>query len=73
MTGIDDTAALIKADRDLLKRIENSDLDTTSPTIIELKRIILRRLAGLQSELGAEVSSTEDELQADHNCLFLIE
>lgn len=73
MTGINDTAALIKADRDLLKRIENSDLDTTSPTIVELKRIILRRLAGLQSELVAEVSSTEDESQAAHNCLFLIE
>ena len=67
-------AALIKADRALLSRIEeNLDFNPDDPTVAELKRIVRHRIARLQSELRAEANSTEDELQLVYNCLFLNE
>lgn len=66
-----DIAALIKNDRDLLRRIEdNPEVNPNNSTVVELKRIIIRRIAGLQSELLADVGSTETELQVTYNCLF---
>ena len=69
-----DLFALIRADRSFLYAIEHDvELNQRDTTVIELKRIIIHRIAGFQKELHAEVGSTEGELQIRCNCLFASE
>ena len=69
----------IRADRSLLKRIEDdTQIDQDDPSIVELKRIIRRRITQLLSELRGETTPSDaasqaNRLQLTYNCLFLIQ
>lgn len=56
----------IRTDCALLRRIEDDgQLDQEDPSIVELKRIIRRRINQLLLELRDGISSTDDELEDD--------
>ena len=69
MTGNWDIAASIRTDRSFLDWIEHdAELNQDDPIVVELKRIIRRRITQLESELQRDMSSPEDQLQVTYNC-----
>ena len=69
MTGSRDIAASIRTDRSFLDRIEHdAELNQDDPNVVELKRVICRRIAQLESELQRDMSSPQCQLQVTYNC-----